>query len=99
MPLSVRNCFTFTLNLAFAQEIIPLEESQFDAKDEPIQELLVENYGGTLENIPTEEITFKTSADTARQLSRFPLHPTRSIIGESDYNGYQSYYRLKRVVF
>lgn len=70
------------LNLAFTQEITPIEESQFDAKDEPIQELLVENYGGTLENIPTEEITFKTSADTARQLSRFPLHPSQRVLEE-----------------
>ena len=70
------------LNLAFTQEITPIEESQFDGKDEPVQELLVENYGGTLENIPTEEITFKTSADTARHLNHFPLHPSQRVLEE-----------------
>ena len=70
------------INLAFALEITPMEESPFDMRDEPIQELLVENYGGTLENIPTEEITFKTSAETARYLKRFPLHPSQRVLEE-----------------
>ena len=68
------------INLAYTNEITTLNETFAIPDDVPVQELLVENYGSRLENIPTEEITFKASADTAAHLNLFPLHPSQRVL-------------------
>jgi len=65
------------VNLAYTNEITPLNETFAEPTDAPVQELLVENYGSRLEEIPTEEITLKVPAAIAQQIKQFPIHPSQ----------------------
>ena len=65
------------VNLAYTSEITPLNETFAELTDVPVQELLVENYGSRLEEIPTEEITLKAPASISLQIKQFPIHPSQ----------------------
>ena len=59
-----------------------------------VDELLVENYGLTLENIPTQEITVKVEEEVAKRLTDFPLHSSQRLIeSKKPYSIF--YYNLK----
>lgn len=68
------------LNLQQVMSITLMEETFEPTPENVIRELLVENYGSCLENIPTLEITFKAPSLMAENLLRNPIHVSQRLI-------------------